>query len=242
MKKAFVWIGTVIGVAAVLSLVFGAWEKRATVRTISVNGECLTTAPRDKTAITLRVTTLAPTTVASMQAATARASQITSELKQMPVQMQTTQFNSYEKTEWNREEQKNVVLGIETTIAIEVSANNMETIESVLNKFAGASDVFTEDFRMYTSPETLQPIMDKCLGVAVENARARANALAAGDGMRAGRVLSLSYGMNTDDVARPTNGLVRAKMVTASSFDTSGTIVSKDTDITVSVSAVFEIK
>ena len=77
MKKTIIWIGTVIGVAAVLALVFGALERRTTPRTVTVNGECLTTAPRDKTAITLRVTTLAPTAVASMRAATTQMAQIT---------------------------------------------------------------------------------------------------------------------------------------------------------------------
>ena len=244
MKKTIIWIGTVIGVAAVLALVFGALERRATPRTVAVTGECLTTAPRDKTAITLRVTTLAPTTVESMHMATAQASQITAQLAQMPVEMQTTQFNSYEKTEWNRDEQKSVTLGIETTIAIEVSANNIDTIEQVLSLFAGETNVFSENLRMYTSPETLKPIMEKCLGIAVENARVRADALAAGDGKRAGKMISVSYGTSTDDAIAPTNGLMRSKMVMASaSMDSvAGTIVTKDTDVSVSVSAIFEIK
>lgn len=244
MKKVFIWFGTVIGAAAVLTLVFGALDKTTPTRTISVNGECLTTAPRDKTAITLRVTTLAPTTVESMRMATTQASQITAQLAQMPVEMQTTQFNSYEKSEWNRDEQKSVTLGIETTIAIEVSANNIETIEQVLSLFAGETNVFSENLRMYTSPETLKPIMEKCLGIAVENARVRADALAAGDGKRAGKIISVSYGTSTDDAIAPTNGLMRSKMVMAgASMDSvSGTIVTKDTDVSVSVSAIFEIK
>ena len=243
MKKVFIWFGTVIGAAAVLTLVFGALDRVENVRTIAVNGECLTTAPRDKTAITLRVTTLAPTTVESMRAATTQASQITNALSQMPVEMQTTQYNSYEKTEWNREEQKSVTLGIETTIAIEVSANNIETIEQVLSKFAGETIVYSEDLRMYTSPETLKPIMEKCLGIAVENARVRADALAAGDGKRAGKMISVSYGTSTDNGAVPAASVMRTKMVMASNMvDTAGTIVTKDTDVSVSVSAVFEIK
>ena len=108
-------------------------------------------------------------------------------------EMQTTEFNSYEKTEWNRDLQKSVSLGIETSIAVEVSSKNIETIEKVLNEFAGSEHVFSENLRMYTSAEVLKPIMEKCLGVAVENARVRANAIAAGDNKRAGRILSVSY-------------------------------------------------
>ena len=134
MKKALTWIGTVIGTSAVLALIFGALERREEPRTIATTGECLTTAPRDKTAITLRVTTLDKSAATSMKMATAKIAEITEYLKTQNVQMQTTQFNSYEKTEWNREEQKSVTLGIETTIAVEVSANSIETIEKQLSK------------------------------------------------------------------------------------------------------------
>lgn len=242
MKKSLIWIGTVIGTAAVLALIFGALENQPAPRTISVSGECLTTAPRDKTAITLRVTALDKSAAQSMQIATAQVSEITEYLKSQDVQMQTTQFNSYEKTEWNRDEQKSVSLGIETTIAIEVSASSVETIEKVLAELAGKPNVYSENLRMYTSPETLKPIMDKCLGVAVENARERANALASGDGKHAGKMLAVSYGTQINDVA-PAYNLMRGKgMVTAAALDTSGTIVSHDTDISVTVSAVFEIQ
>ena len=133
MKKAFIWGASVIGMAAVFALVFGALERRGnTLRTISVSGECLTTAPRDKTAITLRVSVLQPNASESMRLATTRMSEITERLKSLPVKLQTTQFNSYEKTEWNRDEQKSITLGIETTAAVEVSADSINVIEGVL--------------------------------------------------------------------------------------------------------------
>ena len=82
--------------------------------------------------------------------------------------------------------------------------------------------------------------MEECLSVAVENARTRAAALAAGDGRSVGKLLSVSYDTNANDIARPENGLMRTKM--SAMVDTGGTIVSRDTDVSVSVSAVFEIK
>ncbi len=244
MKKSLTWIGTVIGTAAVLALIFGALERKSEPRTIATTGECLTTAPRDKTAITLRVTTLDKSAATSMKMATAKVAEITEFLKTQDVQMQTTQFNSYEKTEWNRDEQKSVTLGIETTIAVEVSANNIETIEKILTQFAGQTNVFSEDLRMYTSPEALKPIVEDCMARAVENARTRADALAAGDGKRAGKLLAVSYGTQTGDMVRPASGnLMRAaKLEVAATMDATGTIVSRDTDVSVGVSAVFEIR
>ena len=243
MKKALTWVGTVIGTAAVLALIFGALERKNDPRTIATTGECLTTAPRDKTAITLRVTTLDKSAATSMKMATAKVAEITEYLKNQDVQMQTTQFNSYEKTEWNRDEQKSVTLGIETTIAVEVSANNIETIEKILTQFAGQTNVFSEDLRMYTSPETLKPVVEDCMARAVENARSRAKALAAGDGKRAGKMLAVSYGTQTGDVVRPASNLMRgAKLEAAAVMDAAGTIISRDTDVSVGVSAIFEIR
>lgn len=242
MKKVLAWIGTVIGTAAILALIFGAIERKEEPRTIAVNGECLTTAPRDRIAITLRVTALDKSAATSMKMATAQVSDITEYLKTQDVEMQTTQFNSYEKTEWNREEQKSVSLGIETTIAIEVSASNIETIEKILTQFAGQSNVYSENIRMFTSPQTLKPIMEDCLGRAVENARARANALAAGDGKHVGKMLSVSYGTQSNEFAYPAANLMRSKTLTVAAMDAAGTIVTRDAEVSVSVFAVFEIR
>ncbi|MCQ2571862.1 MAG: SIMPL domain-containing protein [Alphaproteobacteria bacterium] len=244
MKKTFIWVASVIGAGAVMSLAFDAMKMPTDVRTISVSGECLTSAPKDRIAITLRVTTLDKSAVASMKHATDKMAQITDFLKKQDVKMQTTEFNSYEKTEWNRQLQKSENVGFETRIAVEVSADDMNKIETILNNFAGQPNVYTENLRMFTSSETLKPIMEKCLSTALENARVRANALAAGDNRKAGKLLSVSYG-DVSNVERPYANyrLMAAKsMDSAQSIDTGGSLVSKDTEITVHVSAVFEIR
>ena len=243
MKKSIIWILSVIGVGAIVSLAFDFIRQPHENRTVNVGGECLTSAPKDRTAITLRVTTLDKNAATSMKLATAKVAEITNYLKTLDVKAQTTEFNSYEKTEWNHDLQKSIDLGIETRIAIEVSAKDPEIIESVLNKFAGEQYVFTENLRMFTSTETLKPILDKCLGVAVEDARTRANALVAPDNLKVGKLLSVSYD-NVSYNDRPTANyrVMGAKIATMESFDTGGSLISKDTEITVNVSATFEIK
>lgn len=243
MKNTIIWIASVIGMGAVMALVFGAIDRPATVSTISVAGECLTSAPKDRIAITLRVTTLDKNAAKSMKMATEKMAEITKFAESAKMKMQTTEFDSYEKTEWNRVTQKSDKLGIETRIAVEVSTDNMEKIEQILNAFAGNENIYTENLRMFTSAETLKPIMEKCLGTAVENARTRANALVAPDNRSAGKLLSVSYG-TAANVERPySNFRLAAKAMTESAaFDTAGSLVSKDTEITVNVSAVFEIR
>lgn len=246
MKKALIWTGSVIGAGAVLALLFGWIDRPDAPRVISVDGQCLATAPKDRTAITLRVTTLDKSAATSMKMATAKIAEITNFLKTQDVQMQTTEFNSYERSEWNRELEKSVVLGTETTIAVEVSATSIETIEKILTQFAGQTDVYSENLRMYTSAEAMKLVLEDCLATAVENARERANALAAGDGRTAGKMLSVSYNAGTSSIQpRASNFLTAsAKMAVADAeaFSAAGSIVAKDTEVSVNVSATFEIK
>ena len=240
-----VWGLSIVGCGAILMLLFNAISTPSMPRTISVLGECLTSAPRDKTAITLRVTTLDKSAARSMKMATEQVAKITEFVKAQDAEMQTTEFNSYEKTEWNHNQQKSVSMGIETSISVEISSKNIEVIETVLNEFAGVDNVYSENLRMYTSAEVLKPIMEKCLGVAVENARVRANAIAAGDKKRAGRMLSVSYetsGGNNIMYKNIAPRMMTMGAVTESAVDVGGSLVSKDTDVSVSVSAVFEIR
>ncbi len=146
----------------------------------------------------------------------------------------------------NHVTQKSENLGIETRMAVEVSSSSPDIIENILNKFAGQPDIYTENLRMFTSSETLKPIMEKCLGVALENARNRADILAKADNQRVGKVLSVSYG-NISYNERPfSNYRVMAAKSTAMDMGeevyAGGGLVSKDTEITVTVSATFEIR
>ena len=99
---------------------------------------------------------------------------------------------------------------------------------------------------MYTSAEVLKPIMEKCLSVAVENARVRADAIAAGDNKRAGKILSVSYETSGGNNVMYKNIAPRMMAMGAvtetASMDVGGSLVSKDTDVSVAVSATFEIR
>ena len=242
-QQLMVLLACMLGGAIFVETVKSIKTNESVSRTINVSGECLTSVPKDRTAITLRVTTLNKNAATSMKMATEKMAVITDYLKTIDVKMQTTEFNSYEKTEWNHELQKSENLGIETRIAVEVSANNPEIIADILNKYAGTEDVFANNLRMFTSSETMKPAMEKCLGIAVEDARKRANSLVMADGLKAGKLLSVSYGnVSYDERPMANYRLMSAKMASEESFDTGGSIVGKDTEITVTVSATFEIK
>ena len=228
-------------------LVLGRWaiDGLSEPRTITVGGDCLTSAPKDRTAITLRIRVVDKSAAKSMQIASSKAAEINEYLKTLDVKVQTSEFSSYEKSEWNHVTQKSEDLGIETVIALDVSASNIDTIEKVLTKFAGQPDIYVTNLRMFTATETLQPIMESCLGAAVENARTRAQALAAGAGKHAGKLLAVSYGVDGTDVRPVANfRMAKAEMVSmgADSGYTGGALAGKDTEVSVHVSAIFEIR
>jgi len=238
--KTTTWI-----LCAILAIIGYAYLTPKTIDTVSTNGECLTTAPRDRTAITLRVTTLDKNALKSMRAATQQMAEINTYLAALDVKTQTTEFNSYEKTEWNHSTQKSVNLGTETTIAVEVSADNMDIIEQVINQFAGQPNIYVGNLQMFTSAETLKPIMEECLGDAVRNARERANALVNGADRRVGKLLSVTYGNATYNAPTANYRLMAAKAVSESmdmGAGAFGTLSSKDTNVSVKVSATFEIR
>ena len=237
-------IGIIACALCVLALGWGAVNRLAEPRTISVGGECLTSAPKDRTAITIRVSVTDKSAAKSMKTASTKVAAINEYLKTLDVKVQTSEFNSYEKNEWNPTTHKSDFVGIETTIALDVSASNIDTIEKVLTEFAGQPDVFVTNLRMFTSAETLKPILESCLGTAVENARSRADALAAGAGRRVGKLLAVSYGSGGGYSVSPTANFRMAKMELASA-DASyagGAITGKDTEVSVNVSAIFEIR
>ncbi|MBR4806728.1 MAG: SIMPL domain-containing protein, partial [Alphaproteobacteria bacterium] len=101
----------------VLALGWGAVNRLAEPRTISVGGECLTSAPKDRTAITIRVSVVDKSAAKSMKLASAKVAEMNEYLKTLDVKVQTSEFNSYEKNEWNRVTQKSDFVGIETNIS-----------------------------------------------------------------------------------------------------------------------------
>lgn len=238
--KTTTWI-----LCAILAIIGYTYLTPTTPDTVSTNGECLTTAPRDRTAIILRVTTLDKNALKSMRAATQQMAEINTYLAALDVKTQTTEFNSYEKTEWNHSTQKSVNLGFETTIAVEVSADNMDIIEQVINQFAGQPNIYVGNLQMFTSAETLKPIMEECLADAVRNARERANALVSGADRRVGKLLSVTYGDATYNAPTANYRLMAAKAVSESmdmGAGAFGTLSNKDTNVSVKVSATFEIR
>ena len=217
-----------------------------TLRQISVNGECLGTVERDKTAVSLRATVLGKNAGDSMRSAQQIAAKITADaaaIGDTDLKMQTTRFDSFEKTEWNQSAGRAETVGFETTITTEFSSKNRETIEKILTGVTGYQNVFVENLRMFTSAAAMKPALENCVSDAVRDARTRAESIAAADNMKVGKLLNISYSQNSRD-----NGgyqpmfRMAAPAAMAETMGGGASLQSRDSDFNVTVSASFELR
>jgi predicted secreted protein len=206
-------------------------------------GECSAKVAKDKTAITLRISVLNKNASESLRLAQGISDILTkgfSELKDDSLEMETVQFSSWERTEWNQELKKSESQGVETNISLEVSSSNRKTIENILQNLPSQTDVnikiLPENLRVYASDAEIQKATEDCMAQAVVNAKDRAQSLAESEGARIGKMISVSYGSDFQS-----SGPIPIVRTAKAMFD-SGAISATDAVVKTSVSAIFELR
>lgn len=236
-KKTLILIGIIITFLIISVSVYIL--KPVTKRTVGVTGECTTMVPKDNVAITLRITTLDKNSAVSMNQASQKLAEMMEFFKTQDVQVETTGFNSYEKTDWDNKSQKQISVGIETNISVEVFAKNRAIIESVLDKFAGSKNIYSDNLRIFTSKQASQKATESCLDLAIKNARERAEVIAKSENKSIGKMISAQYLQNyTSEDFENIQFSARASKTDSVPIQLSN----RDSEITVNVNAVFEIK
>ncbi len=230
-------LGLILSILIVLSILSAISGKRGE---ITATGECVAKVDKDRTAINLNIRVLDKNSGTALKSAQQTADGLINFAKTLndpSLQMQTLRLESYEKTEWNNVTQKSVSLGYETTIVLEISSTERQNIEHILSNLPSAN-VYPEGLRMYSSPEKLKPAIENCLAKAVENARNQASKIANADGAKIGKMISAQYGTSSDDGNyRPIPMMAKMDAESVSSG-----LVSKDSEITISVTAAFQTR
>ena len=236
-KKTIPWVILFFVLIGVIAFQWLASTSVIRNRSVAVVGECLGRTVKDTTGITLRIQTLGATGAESMAMARNAYNITSAMLNQFEgLEIQTTRWESHEKTEWDGNQQKTV--GIQTIIGIDVSSKNANDIEEVLTKAEKIENVFPENLRMFTSNEKLKPALEACINDAVQNARAKAETIADSEGVRVGEMISAEYGRTADE-AMPRPVFMRA--VAADSLSGAG-LFSSDAEFSVTVRAVFQLR
>lgn len=217
--------------------------------TVNVSGTCSKKVNKDRVSIILNVKNLDKDgSIASQKSnKTYNAiSQYVAELKkQYPeIEMETTEYNTYEKKEWNQNLKKNETLGIETIIGLEITAPKMEIVSNILKEVSKLKDVYPNGFRTFASKATIKQAQAECLDEAVKNAKVKAVDIATAAGQKIGK---MTYASVYNDVENSNSnmGLLRmsanAKM-SAMEDAVAPSLFAGNADLTVNVNATFELK
>ncbi len=217
--------------------------------TINVYGTCSKKVNKDRVSIILNVKNLDKDgSIASQKSNKTynTISQYVAELKkQYPeIEMETTEYNTYEKKEWNQNLKKNETLGIETIIGLEITAPKMEIVSNVLKEVSKLKDVYPNGFRTFVSKATIKQAQAECLDQAVKNAKLNATDIASAAGQKIGKMTNASV-YNDVENANSNMGLLRmsanTKMSVMEDF-VAPSLFAGNTDLTVNVNATFELK
>lgn len=233
----------------IVAILGGFFIKPNNNNTINVYGNCSKKLNKDRVSIILNVKNLDKDgSIASQKSNKTynTISQYVAELKkQYPeIEMETTEYNTYEKKEWNQNLKKNETLGIETIIGLEITAPKMEIVSNVLKEVSKLKDVYPNGFRTFVSKETIKQAQAECLDQAVKNAKLNATDIASAAGQKIGKMTYASVYNNVEN-ANSNMGLLRmsanTKMSVMEDF-VAPSLFAGNTDLTVNVNATFELK
>ena len=227
--------------AAIVAIIAAGHIMTGTERTVSSQGVCQATVKRDKFAITLQIKALAPNAAESLRQVQSVADEVARGIMTLAddtTEMQTKNIFSFEKSEWHNNSQRN--LGVESQIDLEITTNNRETINAVVNQTQNVQNgqVFPRDMRNFTSKHLVDKATADCLSGAIKDAREKARAMASGGRARVGRMISAEF-----QNARTDSPIAPRMMAMAADAGSSGDYLqSADGEITIRVNATFRLR
>jgi uncharacterized protein YggE len=247
--NANAWLAAGVVLAAVLVVKFA--PAPSVPGQISVVGECIRKVGKDRTSIVLEIRNLEKDAAAATRKSTGTYRGISEYVvalgeKHGGMELETTRMDTYEKVEWNQALKKNVKLGVESIVGLEVSTGDQALVSEILVFIAKYKDVYTNGLRAYASKELLKKEQDDCIAEAVLDARAKAEKIAASGSQRLGEMVSAgAYRHGSGDSspiayrAKSIN-LMAGEALAGDGFAPS--IFRGTSDISVAVGVSFEIK
>ena len=165
---------------------------------ITAVGTCLKKIAQDRISLTISSESLTPNPSQSSQEATQEYQKIRNEIQKMKLNNQTleTSFSVGEVKEYDGK--KTVSKGYRANVSLQIETSEISRAGEILAAAvkSGAKNISNVVFFVSTEKHRLE--YDSCLGVASSNAKEKAGKLAAGLGVKLGKVLSVTEGFVGD--------------------------------------------
>lgn len=244
MKNSFGKYAVLVAIVIALAVVGAAFIMNSSVltgekKTITIDGSYTQTVAPDKVEVTFSVVTNASTASDAQAQNTDITDAVMAALKAKGFaesDIETVYYNVYPQYDWSSGSQK--ITGYQATHQIKVTSNNISDagmiVDTAIN--GGANEVDYIDFGLKQATE--QTVRKDALSNAAQNARDKAEGIAAGLGMSIKGIVSVSEG----NIYYPPYRLD----YTVASAEASGTgktvqITPGNVDVSASVSVTFEL-
>lgn len=210
---------------------------------IAVTGECLKTIQRDRGAVTISSSIIAPTAKESSKKAIDAHERIKAEVQALKLPELTSATATYsvsQECSYNSKISSRECSGYRTTLSTRFETPNFTNLEDIIGIASklGAEDV--SQLEAFVSPLVLKAERETCLEVATKNAQSKAQKIATGAGVTLGKLVSVTEG--GEEIDQLPRRVFAMGAAAAEKSSAGPTIDAHPYDLRVAVSAVYGIQ
>ena len=211
---------------------------------IAVTGECLKKIQRDRGAVTVSSSIVAPTAKESSKQTIEAHEKIKAAvqaLKLPELLASTSGYSVNQECSYNSKTTARECSGYRTTISTRFETPNLTNLEDIIGVASklGAQDV--SQLEVFVSPLALKAEREGCLEVATRNAQEKAKKIADGAGVTLGKLISVTEGREDNYQAAP-HGRAFAMSAAPAEKSAGPSIDAQPYDLQVAVSVVYGIQ
>jgi uncharacterized protein YggE len=236
-------ISIILAVGFLLSPYLSSAEERLTG--IAVTGECLKKIPRDRAAVTISSSIVAPTAKDSSKKATEAHEVIKTEVRALKLQNLTVATANYsvdQECTYGGKISGRVCEGYRTTISTRFETPNVVDLEEIIGIASKRGAENVSNLAAFASPESLKNERESCLEIATKDANAKARKIAAGAGVQLGKLISVAEGASESAPPFVARGAMPMSVPESSAAKGLPTIDAQPIDLRVAVNAVYGIQ
>ena len=214
---------------------------------ISVVGRCSKKVAKDKFSVSVRIKNFEKEASLAMNKTLSTYNQISEFIKEKQkanpdLEVQTTEYTTNEKKEWNSILKKDEKIGVEGIISLQIITSNPELLSQMIFDFGKFNDVFTSNFSNFVSDTSYSTETKNCIKEAVLDAKYQADVIASSVGQSVGKMISANYHSSINTTYPRTRGTLYKASSVAETSSEPATIFSNLQKIDVSVDVEFELK
>ena len=219
---------------------------------ISVVGRCSKQVKKDRFALTATIKNLDKNSSISLSKTLSTYKQVSEYLKEVStsnpdIEVETTDYSTEEKREWNEKLKKDEKIGIEALISLKIITSKPELLSKIAFDFGKFNDVYTSKFTNFVSDLTYDTETNNCIKEAMLDAKAQAEVIASSLGQSVGKMIYANYysstnSYNTGKMFLKASALAVDNVEEGALDIEPATIFSGSTKLNVSIDVKFELK